>query len=734
MTTRDDTPLDGTSDEDILADAQMRFKRCQDREINARKNMRADLAFAEGDMRNGAQWDETDLSNRKAELRPALTNNLVRQHCIQIVNDARQNKPGIEVRATGDGSTYEAAKVYEGLCRHIEYDSNAQAAYDTATYYQVYGGRGWCRVLTEYADDASFDQDIKIKRVPDPFSIYLDPDVQQYDGSDAKFGFVFSDTDRREFEKKHPDLDLGSHSSTLDADSGWVTDDHVREAEYYRKVEKPDHLTEMQDGRVVRDSDMQPGHAAMAKAMGLRRRKATRTEIEVYKIAGREIIGKTIWKGAFIPLVHFVGEVTVIDGKLDIKGHTRAMISAQQMHNYFYSAAVEHVALQGKTPWIGQAEAFEGFEQFYENANKVNYAWLPYKGRDEFGQPIPRPERAQPPVMAQAFIQGLTISSTLIMDVSGQHQANLGEPSNEKSGVAIQQRQRQGDNATAHYIDHQAQAIRFLGRILVDLIPKIYDTKRVVQILNQDGSRLHVQIDPQAADAHQQVQNPEAQDYDEAAIAAIFNPNVGKYAVVADIGPSFATKRQDAFNAFSQIMQNNQEAMKIGGDLMWKNADFPGADDLAARWRRTVPPNLLTDDGPPPEVQQMQQQLQLVQQHGAALASQADQEIQALKAQLATATQKLEIEEYKAQTARMQAVGSIDPAALIPLIREQVSQLLGAPALPIIQAHQAEDALHAQALAAGPPGAMGGPMGAPDPVQPPAGGATSDPEQQPGAA
>ena len=402
------------------------------------------------------------------------------------------------------------------------------------------------------------------------------------------------------------------------------------------------------------------------------------------------------------------------------------------MHNYFYSAAVEHVALQGKTPWVGPAEAFEGHEQYYENANKQNFAWLPYNGRDAEGQPVQRPERAQPPVMAQAFIQGLTISSTLIMDVSGQHQANLGEPSNEKSGVAIQQRQRQGDNATAHYIDHQAQAIRFTGRILVDLIPKVYDTKRVVQILNQDGTQQRVQIDPSADAAHQKVQDPEAKDYDPAAIAAIFNPNIGKYAVVADIGPSFATKRQDAFNAFSQIMQNNQEAMKIGGDLMWKNADFPGADDLAARWRRTVPPNLLSDDGPPPEVQQLQQQLQLVQHHGSTLASQADQEIAALKAQLATAASKLELEQYKAETARMAAVGSIDPAALVPLIREQVSQLLGTPALPVIQAHQAEDALHGQALAAGPAGAMGGPMGAPD-VPPPA-SAISAPDQQPGAA
>ena len=719
MSHADDTPLDGTSDDDVLADLFLRAKQCQEREGTARQNMREDLQFAEGDSRNNAQWPDATLATRDQERRPALTNNLVRQHNLHVINESRQNKPGIEVRATGDGSTYESAKVFEGLCRYIEYSSNAQAAYDTATYYQVCAGRGWWRVLTEYADDKSFDLDIKIRRVPDPFSIYLDPDIQNYDGSDARFGIVFTDTDRRVFEAKNPGLDPVGLSSGLDGSDVWVTKDHVREAEYYRKVDKPDFLTEMPDGKVVRDSDMPAGHVAAAKAAKLRRRKSTKTVIEVYKIAGRQIVSRTIWPGSYIPIVRCMGEETFIEGKLDIKGHTRAMISAQQMHNYFYSAAVEHVALQGKTPWVGAAAAFEGLETYYETANTTNLAFLPHNAFDDQGRPIARPERAQPPVMAQAFIQGLTISSTLIMDVSGQHQANLGEPSNEKSGVAIQQRQRQGDNATAHYIDHQAQAIRFTGRILIDLIPKVYDTKRVVEILNQDGSRQMVEIDPDADAAHQKMQNPEAPDYDPQAIASVFNPNVGKYSVVADIGPSFATKRQDAFNAFSQIMQSNPEAMKVGGDLMWKNADFPGADDLAARWRRTIPPNLLSDDGGSPEVQKLQQQLQMLSQHGNAIAGQADQEIAALKAQLADHATKEELDRYRAETDRMKVAGGIDPAALRPIIREMVSQLLQQPALPVIQAHAAEDTLHAQALAAGPPGAMGGPMGMPDAPPPP---------------
>jgi hypothetical protein len=686
----DDTPLDSSDEEEILEDAKLRFRRCKEWEQNARDRILDDMKFAEGDSKNLYQWDDKAANSRKLDSRPCLTNNLVRQHNLLIVNDARQNKPGIEVRAVGDGATYEAAKVFEGLARHIEYISNAEAAYDTATYHQVYGGIGWWRVVTDYADEKSFDQEIFIRRIPDPMSVYLDPDIRQFDGSDAKFGFVFEDMEKREFEKQYPDLKDKIGAETLESSHGWVTDKHVRVADYYRKVDKKDWLIALPDGTTTLESELPAEIKPIAKEMKFPRRRVTRSEIQQYKIAGSDIIEKTIWPGAYIPLVRVVGEETVIEGELDRKGHTRSMISAQQMHNYFYSSAVEHVALQGKTPYIGAMAAFEGYQEYYENANTTNYSWLPYNAWDDQGRPIPKPEREQPPVMAQAFIQGLTISSTLIMDVSGQHQANLGEPSNEKSGVAIQQRQRQGDNATAHYIDHQAQAIRFTGRILIDLIPKVYDTQRVVQILGEDGSQQKVQLDPNAPGPHQQVQDPEGSDYDPNAIAAIFNPTVGKYSVVADIGPSFATKRQDAFNAMSQIMQQNGDLMKIAGDLLMDNADFPGSDTMAERIRRSIPKSLLTD-GPDPQVQQLIQQGQAMQKHYEQTIVALQQQVNDAESKAKNKDAEIELKNYIAETGRMAAVGSIDPEALKPVIRQLVSEALQTPIVPVMAMHAAAD-------------------------------------------
>lgn len=718
-----------------MTDAQEKFARCQAWESQARLNGADDHKFAEADSLNGYQWDDTMLASRTLDRKPALTINMVREKNLQVINDARQNKPGIEIRAIGDGATYEAAKVFEGICRHIEYISNAQAAYDTATDHQVKSGIGYWRVLTQYVTDtptaSAFDQEIYIRRVPDPNSVYLDPEIQQYDGSDARFGFVFRDWNRKDYEKAHPDLKDDLSSTMLDGPNGWVTDDMVREAEFYRRVDKTEWLTVRADGSVAREKDLPADELATLKAGKAQRRRVVKPVIEWFRIMGRAILDRKIWPGSYIPLVRVVGEETVIDGKLDRKGHTRAQRDAQQMYNFMASAAAEHIALQTKTPWLVPLETVEGNEGIWEAANTTNHAYLPYKHRDDDGQELPRPERVEPPSAPQAYLQAMQMADQQMMKVTGQFEANLGAPSNETSGVAIQQRQRKGDNATYHYIDHLGQAIRFTGRILIDLIPSIYDTARTVQILGQDGSQKSVQLDPEAPDAHKQTQNEEDPDYDPKSIAAIFNPNVGRYEVEADIGPSFATKRQDEFNALSQLMSQNQEAMKIGADLLFRAADFPGADTLAERFRRSIDPHLLGSDGPPPAVVAMQQQFQQHMTETAQQGQQMQAKIAELQAALSDSEQKgrdraqeLDTAEYRAQTDRLANVFKADPALAQIFYRQMAETLHGQSLVPILAHHASVQQALQPPEQMPPEGAQEGQMPTPTPAAP---GATDSP-------
>jgi len=335
------------------------------------------------------------------------------------------------------------------------------------------------------------------------------------------------------------------------------------------------------------------------------------------------------------------------------------MKDPQRLANYWYSAATEHVALQSKSPYIGPMAAFENLSDYWDSANTVNHAWLPYNAYDDKGQPIPAPERQAPPVMPDAYIKGLELAAQEIREVSGQFQADLGMEGNERSGVAIQQRQRQGDNATYHYIDNLALAIRYLGKQLIDLIPKIYDTQRVIKILAEDGVEHNVLVDPQAQQALAVQQQQEADK-----VTSIFNPNVGRYEVEADVGPAYATRRQEAFNALTQIMKESPDLMHVAGDLLFKAADFPMAEEVAERIKATIPPNIVAGQpGPGPMQAEMQKQVQGLSELNAKLS----QELSKLKIDRSIEQQQKEIDVYKALTERLKI--------LLPLIPSEADRV-----------------------------------------------------------
>ena len=636
-----------SGDAKIVAEAKRRFNRCETWESKARKRFVDDVKFVNGDSYNRYQWPDDVLTAREDGDRPCLTINKTRQHCLQIINDARQNKTSIKIKPVGGQSTYEAAQIYEGIVRRIEYLSNADAIYTLATKHQVWGGIGYWRVVTDYVSADSFDQEIYLKPIHDPLTVFLDPDIQQHDGSDARFGIVFQRLSRDQFKAKYPRYADKATSSTLGNDDTWTTSDQVMVAEYFRRSEREDKLIAYVDSmgaqQIARLSEVTPlGKEAvdlLLKDPNTRTRTITEPKIEWFKIVGEEIVERRDWPGSYIPIVRVPGEETVIDGELDRKGHVRALLDPQRMYNYNASAEVEFGALQGKSPYLAPVQAIEGLETYWETANTVNHSVLPWNHKDDGGEPIPPPQRASPPGTAPAFIEGMEAAANDMQLVSGQYQAEMGAPSNERSGVAIQQRQRQGDNATYHYIDNLAMAIRFTGKIIIDLAPKVYDTPRVLKILQEDGDELHIQIDPTAPNAHQQIE-----DAQESLIEAVFNPKLGQYEVQADVGPAFATRRQEAFNALSQITTQNKELMSIIGDLVLMAADFPMADEAAERLKRMVPPQAL-GTGPSPQEAQLQQQLTAA--HGL---------LQKLSEELTNAKSKAMVSEEKRGTAMYDAV------------------------------------------------------------------------------
>lgn len=670
-----------------VAEAQRRFAACSRWEDDARQRWIEDYKFAEGDADNGYQWPNDLRRSRNTDARPSLTLNKVRQHNLQIINDAKQNKTGVAIKPVGNGATFEAAQMLEGVVRHIEVQSNAPTAYDIATEFQVKAGMGYWRVVTDYLGDEVFDQEIYIKPIMDPLGVYLDPDIKTRDGSDANFGFIFCAYNKAEFKKIHPEwAELADESPLGEGDYIWLTNDNIMVAEYFRRVRKDDELLSIVDEnnqRVsLRASKLPKQLVVQLKADPNTVTRKTKTEnIEHLLIVGQEVVERKPWPGKYIPIVRVVGEETVIEGQLDRKGHTRAMKDPQRMYNYWASSSVEYVALQGKTPWVAPAKAIEGYEPLWNTANKNNFSVLPYNAWDDEGNQIPAPQRPAPPTAADAYIKGMSIANEEIMSVSGQWQDQMGQRSNERSAKAINERQRQSDNATYHFVDNLSLAIRYTAVILLDLIPKIYDTERLIRIQGEDGEDYEMKIDPAAKQAHQIKMN-EMQEVTQ----RILNPAIGMYDVVPDVGPSYATQRQQAWDAIAQILTTRPELTNVIGDLLFKNGDFPMADEIALRLKRLVPPEAL-GTGPGPREQALMQQVQMLQQ----LLSESITKQGMAELQKKSKDELRDIDAYEAETNRIRALvkpAETQPQGIEALVRQVVDQTLRTSLDPVLQANQ----------------------------------------------
>lgn len=640
-------------EDDIVARAHRRFQECQSWESSFRMRFKEDIRFLYADSDNQEQWEANVRARRQMGGQPMVTINKTHTHWLHVVNQAKENKPSIKISATGGNATYESAQVFEGVIRHIEYKSKAQTAYKIATEQQVGGGIGYWRLVTAYADDNSFDQDIYIKQVPDAMAVYLDPNIKNRNGSDAMFGFVYEDMPRDKFERKYPNVPIPKKSFDQ---NGWIGRDTVRVAHYYEVEIGREWLYAMEgedSTEYRRESDMGPdekkliAEAFRQGAENIQRRRVDKRTVRSYIIAGAKIAEKGIWPGKYIPIIRVPGEEITLEGKLDRKGLVRYLKDPQRAYNYNTSASLEFGALQSKSPYTAPVQAIQGLENYWATANTQNHAYLPYNHRDENGEPIPPPQRQDPPTAATAFIQGMQAAAQEMMMASGQYEATFSEQGNEIAGVAIENRKNQGERATFHYLDALADAIAFTGEQLIDLIPKIYDTKRIIKILAEDGEEQEIKVDPQQQQAVKLLE-----DQSENKVSAIFNPSVGKYDVIAEVGPNFETRRKESFQAMKELITGVPQLATVFGDLFVGAGDFPSADKLQERvrnWIAATNPSVL-GEGPTPQEQQMQQQIQMLTQ----ALNQAQKQLQDRETQFQIEKQRLDMDAVNHLAIRME--------------------------------------------------------------------------------
>lgn len=573
--------------------ARERWRRAADAEEQVRKEALDDLMFSIGQN----QWP-ADIANRRInEGKPVLTINRLDQHIKLVGNEQRQQRPALKVNPVGDGADKDTAEIFEGVCRHIEVRSDAEVAYDEAHDGMLRKGFDWLRVTQEYLDPSSEtnnDQELKISWIRDAFKVYDDPDCEEPDHSDAKFRFIAKQYSEEEYKDRYPKSEMATLDdlqATGDMDRDWANKEAgIRVAEYFWVDES------------FKDVKIAGGHI----------KKCVKRSVHWAKINAIEILEERDWPGQWIPVIPVLGTDKIVNGKRYLAGLVRNAKGAQRSYNYGLSTAWETAGLAPKAPFVCDYRSIADFKEMWEQSNRRNFAALYYDSMPEgVTQPLPAPERnaVEPPL--EAFAMLIKQADYDLKASLGMFDPSLGQNKSDQSGKAIQSLQKQGDLATLNFSDNLSRSIRHLGRILLDLIPHIYDAPRIQRIIQPDGGVDHVGIFNSKSSGMNVDQVKQLDEFQK--IKRIFDVGVGTYDVTVSVGPSYQTKRQEAVATQLELMTKVPAVQTAAPDLVIRNMDIPQADQIADRIKKMLPPALQDDPGDDPKAQLAQAQAQLLQ-------------------------------------------------------------------------------------------------------------------------
>jgi hypothetical protein len=620
------------------------LKFANDADTMNRQEALDDLKFGAGD-----QWPVELQNSRNLESRPVIVVNKVDNYCRQVSNQQRQQRPRIKVHATNTHEDMVDAQTISGIIRHIEVNSNADHAYDNAFEYAVRMGWGYMRVRTDYISEDSFDQEIYIDAIDNPFTVYFDPNSVLPDGSDADRCLITTMMRKDEFRKLYPDAEDGGTSFTQrgtgDSQSEWITKEDIRLAEYYYTVKEKAKLYLLSDGTATfaDDKDFFTRLANYGIEV-VDTRESYKKTIKYCKLTAVEVLEERDWAGKYIPIVPVYGRHIVIGDKRKKFGMIRYAKDPQRMYNFWQTSITEGVALAPKAKWLLAEGQDEGHENDWTNANIKSFPLLRYKQTDIDGRPAPPPTRLQPePPQAGIMAAAMGVDNDIkgIMGVFDPAQLGQGNI----SGKALNGQQQQVDLTNFDYYDNLTRSIAHVGKICLDLIPKIYDTERVMRIIGDDGKPELLTINQRDS------------------VGRVLNDiSVGQYDVVMETGPGYNSKRQEAVDNMLPLLSAAPSLMEVAGDLVFRNMDWPGADIIADRLAAANPMAQIDDKSKIPP--QVQMQLAMSQK-------QIQELTQAVQARDMMLQSRMDVEQFKqqAETQRtmMKEQGRIDEAQ----IREQ---------------------------------------------------------------
>jgi hypothetical protein len=671
-----------TKNEKLLLQALREYETALAGSQDQRDEAREDLSIFDGEGIWDPQLRNSRINDPKGA-RPCFVISDLGPRVRQITNDVKENKPGIKIRPVDSGADVDTAEVFNGIIRDIEQNSMADIAYEQANWYQTITGLGYFRVILA-KNRVDGTPELQIAAIPNPESVLFDAGSLCPIGSEARYVFITEDVPKAEFDESYPDIEAVGWPigdiSTMRLD-GWVSESHIRVAEWMR-------LEDQSTNMIICDDDEEFPEDAYWAMEDRKPVKATRKIVKTVcmwrKMIGNKILKEVELPITYVPVLRVPGDNYIKDGKLVFKGLVRDSRDPVRMVSYMFSSYVESVQVQSKTPYIAAAGQTDTFEQDWSNANIENAAVLHYNPiEDGSGNPLPAPQRQPPPMASQGIITGLTLAQQALKDTSGMGAASLGQKGNEVSGRAIMARQREGDVGSYQYPDNLAKAMRLCGRILLQWIPKVYSNYTVARIIGEDGESDIAHLNPNQPVAKKTVEvtSPTGQ----IKLRKIYNLGVGRYDVVATVGPSYSTKRVEAAEMMQGLFQQSPEMIQVLGDIYLGNTDIPGAQQMARRLKAMLPPQVQQvdleegqEDIPPvlmAQLQQLQAKVQEGQQIVQALASEKEMLEQQLKEKEGEIQAKVHATNTGLRETEIKAMTDVEVATINAESREKIAGL-----------------------------------------------------------
>ena len=576
--------------QEIIDAARERMDEAYSADLPNREKGLADLQFVVG-----KQWAEDVRAEREAEGKPCLTINGLPQYVRQVTAQIRNLNPGIQVLPADNPATEDIAEIYAGIIRAVENKHDATSIYEAAAESAAQCGIGHFRVRPDYCTHDSFEQELLIERIPNPFAVFWDPLAKDPTRKDARYCFIAEEIHKDDFAKQYPDktlTDITSDHRPAGVEQ-WVRGEHVTIAEYFW-VEHEEYTLVNIDGQAFDKRELPPGFPKVHPMTGKPwpTRKTRRPYVMWAKISFDEVLeGPTEMPCSHIPVFAVTGEEIHIGEEVYRSSVVRHAKDPQVLYNYARSTQAEVISIQPRAPYLVTAKQIAGLDDIWAQANNANRPYLVYNPDEK----APAPMRVPPPIASQALTQEIQLAAEDMKRTTGIYDAALGARSNETSGVAINARKLEAANSTSVYADNMVKAVAQCGRVMAEMIPRVYDTERVIRILGADDQEKAVTI-------NQVFRAPDGSD------VVANDVTTGRYDVRVSVGPAYQTLKQEAAAGQLEFLRTLPQAAPVIADIVAGNQEWPEADRIAERLRKMLPPGMEEDDQVSPEQQQMAQQ------------------------------------------------------------------------------------------------------------------------------